>query len=65
MDPRLLTATGYSMYQPIVENDTLEHRQQNRRIEIVLVPLTAKEMQKIYASEESPSPLQSPNQGNP
>lgn len=65
VDPRLLSATGYSMYHPIVENDSPEHRQQNRRIEIVLVPLTHKEMQKIYTSEETHAPVESPNQGKP
>jgi hypothetical protein len=34
------------MYQPLVENDTPEHREMNRRIEIVLVPLTPQELHK-------------------
>ena len=37
--PRLLSATGYSEYQPVASNDTEEGRRKNRRIEIVLLPL--------------------------
>ncbi|MCB0307773.1 MAG: OmpA family protein [Bdellovibrionales bacterium] len=33
-----LSATGYSMFSPVASNDTPEGKQQNRRIEIVLVP---------------------------
>ncbi len=39
IDPHLLSATGYSEYQPVSPNDTEEGRQKNRRIEIVLLPL--------------------------
>jgi chemotaxis protein MotB len=39
MDPRLLSATGYSEYQPVASNDTEEGKHKNRRIEIVLLPL--------------------------
>ncbi len=39
IDPRLLSATGYSEYQPIAPNDTDEGKHKNRRIEIVLLPL--------------------------
>ena len=51
VDPRLLGATGYSMYRPFQENDSPEGRQANRRIEIILTPLTPQEMQALYASQ--------------
>ena len=35
-----LIAAGYSEYQPVASNDTPEGRAQNRRIQILLVPLT-------------------------
>ncbi|MCE9673116.1 OmpA family protein [Myxococcus stipitatus] len=38
VDPTMLSAAGYGQYQPIVPNDSAEHRSQNRRIEIVLAP---------------------------
>ena len=50
IDPRLLAATGYSMYRPYRENDTTEGRQANRRIEIILTPLSPQEMQDLYAT---------------
>jgi len=39
IEPVLLSATGYSQYQPVASNDTAKGRRKNRRIEIVLVPL--------------------------
>ncbi|MFQ5480637.1 MAG: OmpA family protein [Thermodesulfobacteriota bacterium] len=39
LDPKLLSAAGYSMYSPVAENETDEGRARNRRIEIVLLPL--------------------------
>jgi chemotaxis protein MotB len=38
VDPTMLSAAGYGQYQPLVPNDTPEHKSQNRRIEIVLAP---------------------------
>ncbi|NIQ36991.1 MAG: OmpA family protein [Proteobacteria bacterium] len=38
MDPQFLSAAGYSMYRPVASNDTPEGREQNRRVEIVLIP---------------------------
>lgn len=39
LDPRLLSATGYSEYQPVASNDTDEGKHKNRRIEIILLPI--------------------------
>lgn len=39
VDPRMLSAAGLSEYKPVASNETTEGRAQNRRIEIVLLPL--------------------------
>ena len=39
VSPNNLSAVGYSMYRPVATNDTLEGRQQNRRVEIMIEPL--------------------------
>lgn len=39
IDPRLLSATGYSEYRPRAPNTTPEGRRKNRRIEILLGPV--------------------------
>jgi chemotaxis protein MotB len=41
LDPAQLSATAYSEYKPKGSNDTEEGRRQNRRIEILLGPVTA------------------------
>ncbi len=41
IDPRLVSASGYSEYRPVAANDTEEGRARNRRIEITLVPKDA------------------------
>ncbi len=41
IDPTRLVATGYGEHHPIAPNDAPERRAQNRRIEIVLVPVVA------------------------
>jgi len=38
VDPALISATGFSEYRPVADNDTPEGRAQNRRMEIVLMP---------------------------
>jgi chemotaxis protein MotB len=38
MKPGVLAASGYGEFDPVVANDSPEHRAQNRRIEIVLQP---------------------------
>ena len=39
IDPKFLSATGYSEFQPVASNETDKGKQKNRRIEIVLLPL--------------------------
>lgn len=39
MSRTVLSAVCYGEYQPVAANDTRENKAQNRRIEIVLVPL--------------------------
>lgn len=39
IDPALLSAAGYSEHRPVADNATPEGKAQNRRIEIVLLPL--------------------------
>ncbi len=39
ISPELLSATGYADNRPVADNSTFEGRAQNRRIEIVLLPI--------------------------
>lgn len=39
LESEMLSASGYSYYKPLASNDTEEGRGQNRRIEIILVPI--------------------------
>ncbi len=39
LDPKRLSACGYSSYRPVAPNNTEKGRRQNRRIEIILVPV--------------------------
>ncbi|MFH1519177.1 MAG: OmpA family protein [Candidatus Omnitrophota bacterium] len=41
--PARLSAIGYGEYHPVSSNDTVEGRQINRRVEIVILPKSAKE----------------------
>lgn len=38
VDPKRLSAVGYGEYHPVASNDTPEGRQQNRRVEVVILP---------------------------
>ncbi len=38
VDPKLLSASGFSEYRPVADNDTPEGRAKNRRMEIILMP---------------------------
>lgn len=51
VNPQRLSATGYGEYRPVASNETKEGRQQNRRVEIVILPKVHKEA----ATMESPN----------
>lgn len=38
VEPKRLSANGYGEYQPVAANDSLENKQKNRRVEIVILP---------------------------
>lgn len=42
ISPERLSAIGYGEYRPVDSNDTLEGRQNNRRVEIVILPKVTK-----------------------
>lgn len=46
--PTRLSANGYGEFRPVTANDTPEGRQQNRRVEIVILP---SELKKVKAEE--------------
>ena len=50
IDPRRLQATGFGEYRPVVSNDTKEGRQENRRVEVVILPATR--LDKVSYGEE-------------
>jgi chemotaxis protein MotB len=43
LDPRYLSASGYAEYRPKGPNDSDQGRRQNRRIEILLLPLPSED----------------------
>jgi chemotaxis protein MotB len=52
-DPTLISAAGYSQYRPRASNNTEEGRQQNRRVDLVIVARTG---QKTAAPRSKPKP---------
>ena len=58
VNPRQMVAAGYGEYQPVTPNDTLEGRQQNRRVEIVILPkkLTRSEQDLLRKARASHAP---------
>ena len=45
VDPARVSAIGYGEYRPVATNDTKEGRQENRRVEIVILPNVVKAKQ--------------------
>ena len=52
INPVRLSAIGYGEYQPIASNATTEGKQTNRRVEIVVLPKTAKRTSSDSGGEE-------------
>ena len=54
INPRQLSAIGYGEHQPVADNSTLDGRQKNRRVEIVILPkkLTKREADLLRRAPE-------------
>ncbi|MFH1504011.1 MAG: OmpA family protein [Candidatus Omnitrophota bacterium] len=47
VNPLRLSAAGYGQYKPVASNDTIEGRQFNRRVEVVILPKIVKKMETV------------------
>ncbi len=58
VNPRRLVATGYGEYRPVISNEDSGGRQQNRRVEIVILPkkLTRSEQNLVHRAQASDEP---------
>lgn len=61
LPPEKLSATGYGEYRPVTSNETREGRQQNRRVEIVIVPPVIKQSGKPAPAKAPAQPVQKEN----
>jgi chemotaxis protein MotB len=59
MKPDSLGAVGYGEFDPVVPNDTAEHRAQNRRIEIQLQPNLSELPSMDGLDDKPPAPVRS------
>jgi len=50
--PDKLSATGYGEYRPVTSNETEEGKQANRRVEIIIKPLSQVKVQQYEVVEE-------------
>jgi chemotaxis protein MotB len=55
ISPDRVAAIGYGEYRPVASNNTKEGRQQNRRVEIVILPKTTKA--KSFSAQQSMPPM--------
>lgn len=53
--PGRVSAIGYGEYHPVASNDTMEGRKMNRRVEIVILPKTAKAKAQSEAAQVEPT----------
>jgi len=53
VDPARLSAVGYGEYRPVESNDSKSGRQQNRRVEIVIVPKVTKVKEGASSDRDS------------
>ena len=53
--PKKLQATGYGEYRPVASNDTVEGRQKNRRVEIIILPKMSKAESEFLKEHEKES----------
>ena len=49
--PQRMSATGYGPYHPVTSNDTLEGKQMNRRVEIIVLPSSSSNASNASADD--------------
>ncbi len=54
VNPRRLSAAGYSKYRPLYANETSEQRAKNRRVQIVILDSTPQKAEEIILQEIPP-----------
>ncbi len=54
-DPTRLSMAGYGPYRPVADNGSIEGRQKNRRVDLVVLPSEATPADKRVAGEEVPT----------
>lgn len=45
IDPKRVSAVGYGEYRPILDNDSMENRAKNRRVDLVILRLSLREVE--------------------
>ena len=51
INPQRMSATGYGPYHPVTSNDTLEGKQMNRRVEIIVLPSSSSNASNASADD--------------
>ena len=60
LDESRFTVVGYGETKPVAENDTPEHKAQNRRVDIIISPLELPADSGEFGEDQTEKPLNLP-----